>query len=216
MGVLNRADFGVTPSAGTGPTSSWYQANEAKNCSFLTPPMWAWSFWWWKTRRKKPVESCILVAEPVLGIGIQVSNAKKPGCLEFWGVILPTYLGIIIDHDKDHYYPTSIILESKSCFFVYQVIIPFRIAYCRTIFPWNNTPPTWKWSTISWTKILDQNPQRIGHSTHIKAHKTTQRGSWSLTLNGELHQLLSIGSLDSRKIYQPGWIFLYFRPLGVP
>lgn len=91
----NRADFGVTPSARTGrpfffkSTSSWYQANEAKNCSFLTPPMWAWSFCWWKTRgttktpvergkapMKKTLESRLLVAEPIRGIGFQVSNAN--------------------------------------------------------------------------------------------------------------------------------------------
>ena len=33
---------------------------------------------------------------------IHVSHEKKPGCLGYYmGIILPTYVGIIINHDKD-------------------------------------------------------------------------------------------------------------------
>ncbi len=46
-----------------------------------------------------------------------VSNEKNPGYLEFVGdEILPSYIGILIIHCKDPYYPTSI-MESWKGFF---------------------------------------------------------------------------------------------------
>ena len=47
-----------------------------------------------------------------------MSNEKRaPGCLgDLLGIILPSYIGIIIGHYKDPYSPTSI-MERKRFFF---------------------------------------------------------------------------------------------------
>ena len=48
-----------------------------------------------------------------------MSNEQRvPGCLDYIGdEHLPSYMGIIMNHDKDPYKPTSI-MESKGVFFV--------------------------------------------------------------------------------------------------
>ena len=63
---------------------------------------------------KKIRQSLGNVSRPVK----QVSHEKNPGCLGYIGdcSILPSYMGIIINHCKDPYEPTSM-MESKKDFF---------------------------------------------------------------------------------------------------
>ena len=46
-----------------------------------------------------------------------MSNEKDPSCLgHFWGITLPSYVGIIIKHYKGPY-KTASIMESNAAFF---------------------------------------------------------------------------------------------------
>ena len=58
-----------------------------------------------------------------------MSNEKKQGCSANIGhslfIILPSYLGIIINHYKDPYSPTSILMESRMVFFEAQIFLIF-------------------------------------------------------------------------------------------
>ena len=48
-----------------------------------------------------------------------MSNEKDPGCLgHFWGITLPSYVGIIIKHYKGPY-KTASIMESNAAFFFF-------------------------------------------------------------------------------------------------
>ena len=65
---------------------------------------------------------------------------KTHGCLGYViGMILPSYVGIIINHCEDPYQPTSI-MESERFFFVAH-LVPGSFAYTKTEFsvrflPW--------------------------------------------------------------------------------
>ena len=58
-----------------------------------------------------------------------MSHEKTPGWFGYIGdEILPMYIGIIINHNKDPYELTSI-MESKRVFFVAQVVCAPKIVH---------------------------------------------------------------------------------------
>ena len=58
------------------------------------------------------------------GFPQKMSNEKQRGCLGYKGgkgIMLPNYVGIIMNHDKDSYSTTNMMESMASCFFVPQM-----------------------------------------------------------------------------------------------
>ena len=68
-------------------------------------------------------------------IPIHLSNEKKTGCLGCKGdEILPSFMGIIINHYKDLDKPTSIVDSNKGFFVAHLALLGWRVQALNQVF----------------------------------------------------------------------------------
>ena len=103
-----------------------FNRNTLKKPPFTPPAPWQ-NGWCFSTLRR----DCLMAPK----IPIHLSNEKKTGCLGCIGYeILPSFMGIIINHYKDPYKPTRIQWKVIRFFFAHLALLGWRVHALNQVF----------------------------------------------------------------------------------